>query len=102
MTLPNPLEHPALAALAVLHGDRGFSPTERQRTLNKSLLSAPCPPDDQYSGADRLTLPGGAVAELVIDTAREDTTQVRRLEPTNGYPVASRLPDTDYWRRNHG
>ena len=60
MTLPNPLEHPALAALAVLHGDRGFSPTERQRTLYTSLLSAPCPPDDQDSGADRLILPAGS------------------------------------------
>ena len=82
MTLPNPLEHAALADLAVLHDDRGFSPIDRQRTLYKSLLSGPCPPDDQYSGADRLTLPG--------------------LEPTNGYPDANRLPETDTWRRNHG
>lgn len=57
MTLPNPLKHPALAALAVLHDDRHFSPTDRQRTFYTSLLSAPCPPDDQDSGADRLTLP---------------------------------------------
>ncbi len=97
MTLPNPLERPALAALAVLHDDRGFSPTDRQRTLYTSLLSAPCPPNDHDSGADRLTLPGGAV-----DAAQEDTTQMRRLEPTNGYPDANRLPETDTWRRNHG
>ena len=59
MTLPNPHEHPALAALAVLQSDRGFSPTDRQRQLYISLLSAPCPPDNEDSGADRLTLPGG-------------------------------------------
>ena len=60
MTLPNTSNRFSLAALAALHGDRGFSPTERQRTLYKSLLSAPCPPDDHDSGADRLTLPTGS------------------------------------------
>ena len=69
MTLPNTSNRFSLAALAVLHGDRGFSPTERQRTLYTSLLSAPCPPVNDDSGADRLTLPGAAV-----DAAQEDTT----------------------------
>ena len=60
MTLPNTSNRFSLAALAALHSDRGFSPTERQRTLYTSLLSAPCPPDDDDSGADRLTLSSGA------------------------------------------
>lgn len=62
-----------------LHEYRKFSPTDRQLELYDALLSAPCPPDDDSSGADRLTLLGyggamgggktRAIAELAMDAA---------------------------------
>ena len=58
MTLPNTSNRFSLAALGALHGDRGFSPTDRQLAPFDALLGAPCPPNDHNSGADRLTLPG--------------------------------------------
>lgn len=57
---PNPHDSSVRAALATLHRLRGFSPTARQPTLFDALLGAPCPPNDQDSGADRLTLPAGS------------------------------------------
>ena len=61
------------------HKHREFAPTERQRELYQELFSAPCPPDDDEFGADRLTLLGyggamgggktRAIAELAIDAA---------------------------------
>ncbi|MDE2966514.1 MAG: phage terminase large subunit [Chloroflexota bacterium] len=84
---PNP-DGPLLGVLGRLHGERGFFPTDRQLELYEALLSAPCPPESQNSGADRLTLPNGgdrltllgyggamgggktrAIAELAIDAA---------------------------------
>jgi len=88
MNLPNTQDSSVRAALATLHPLRGFSPTDRQYELYDALLSAPCPPDNEDSGADRITLPGGsdrltllgyggamgggktrAIAELAIDAA---------------------------------
>ena len=60
MNLPNPHDPSVRAALATLHQLRGFSPTDRQLILLDALLSAPCPPNDQDSGADRLTVPAGS------------------------------------------
>ena len=61
MNLPNTQESSVRAALATLHQLRGFSPTDRQLSLLNALLSAPCPPDNNDSGADRLSLPSAAL-----------------------------------------
>ena len=60
-------------------GHREFVPTDRQQELYDALLSAPCPPEGDYVGSDRLTLLGyggamgggktRAIAELAIDAA---------------------------------
>ena len=61
MNLPNTHDASVRAALATLHPLRGFSPTDRQYELYDALLSAPCPPNDHDSGADRLSLPSAAL-----------------------------------------
>ena len=77
---PTNAQQPTIgAALAALHADRDFFPTDRQRQLYETLLSAPCPAPDPTQDADRLTLLGyggamgggktRAIAELAIDAA---------------------------------
>ena len=77
---PTNTQQPTIGvALAALHADRDFSPTDRQRQLYHALLSAPCPAPETTQDADRLTLLGyggamgggktRAIAELAIDAA---------------------------------
>lgn len=110
-----------LAILGLFHGERGFSPTDRQYELYEALLSAPCPPDDHDSGADRLTLPGGGDRLTLLGyggamgggktrhrrtrhrrRAEQHTNQASLPQCANGYPVASKPTETGHWRLNHG
>ena len=59
MNLPNTPDAERLVLIDQLQRGRGFFPTDRQRDLYNALLSAPCPPESQNSGADHLTLPRG-------------------------------------------
>jgi len=106
MNLPNTQDASVRAALATLHPLRGFSPTDRQRTLFDALLSAPCPTDVHYSGAARLRLSGGktrAVAELAFDAAQRNRQigSASQNARTDTLSPAKR-PVTDHWRLNHG
>ena len=56
--LPNPDSAQRLGQVQLLHGRRGFFPTDRQLQLYQALFSAPCPAPDADPDADRLTLPG--------------------------------------------
>ncbi len=106
MNLPNAQDASVRAALATLHPLRGFSPTDRQQELYDALLSAPCPPDDDDSGADRINLPTGkkrAIAELVIDAAQRNkqtgsASQIARADTLS----PAKRPETEHWRLNHG
>ena len=55
---PNTQTAQQLGQIQLLHAERGFFPTGRQRELYDSLLGAPCTASDDDSDADRLTLLG--------------------------------------------
>ena len=54
--LPNPEADRQLDLIGLLHGERGFFLTDRQRQLYHALLGAPSPPPGPNPGPDRLTL----------------------------------------------
>lgn len=94
MNLPNPSQPNPLAAVALLHDDRRFSPTDRQLQLYQALLGAPCHAPDANPHADRLTLSGGAYP-LFEQKADQLPLVAMRLDCTPEFAMTTRRTSAD-------